>query len=567
MVLAENLLFRVNRSKRTVSLRRGPALKAFERLVRRDPIYGPRRVQNVWWLWIDGEPQPPPVIHQLICAERPYNEVPVGGLTEEVLRIQEDARLLFDAPAFVADYERIRSSRESMLFEMTDQSGQIPTMAMPWKQLSAPQRAARKRALKMRAFLWEFRSVYEQAVRLKRVVTVRSAFHKVLNRRFQAAHFFPMAVSDRRDQPLPRALAAEFGGIWNMTDASRSRWFSAPGPDGQSLPMVAVDVSSSQMQLTAALLGLPEPELKHVRAQRVWDARHGLLRDGYKGANDPRLIEATKNLLLRLGYGSAVHNIVREQGWKPETYGPGWVSAKALEAFLDDLPGTREMLQFLRACQWIGRHADRYAGLELVDSLDQTPFQWNPVQRADVRLALDRWDVTLIKPGRYMGGRCPTCGSSRNVRRGNRRTCQSSECRHTWTVAFIPNDANAAGDYPIDPVKLHNMAAPCLIHALDALFAAHVVLELRRRGVVNIVSIHDGWYVPKTPAAVQTLQAAIKAAGEPWLRGLEDVYKSLLHYLKPSPDPEWRDLMQGAYDQWRGRMALRDWPVFTAAVS
>jgi len=210
VVTAKNPLFRVSPSKRregyNVFLRRGPVLKVFERLVRRDSVYGRTRVQNIWRLWIDGEPEPPTEIHRPICAERPYNEVPVGGLTEEVLKIQEDTRLLFDAPAFVADYERVRAARKSIKLAMAAWSGHPLTMTMSWKHLDPEQQALRKRAWKMTTFLLEFRSVYEQAVPLKRVVTVRSAFYKVLNRRFQNAHFFPMAVSDRSDQALPAML-------------------------------------------------------------------------------------------------------------------------------------------------------------------------------------------------------------------------------------------------------------------------------------------------------------------------------------------------------------------------
>jgi hypothetical protein len=588
-VTAKNPLFRVRLSKRTggynVILRRGPVLKAFERLVRRDPVYGPTRVQNVWWLWIDGEPQPPTEIHRRICAERRYNEVPVGGLTEEVLKIQEDARLLFDAPAFAADYKRVRATRKRIEHMMTVWSGHQGAMKMPWKHLDPEQQALKKRARKMTAFLLEFRSVYEQAVPLKRVVTIRSAFYKVLNRRFQNAHFFPMAVSDRGDQALPEILQfhrmnqedlgleigdgdvqADADFFWAMTDSSRSRWFSVPGPNGP-VPMIAVDVSSSQAQLTAALLGLPKPELKQHRAKRAWDARDRLLRDGYKEADDPLLIEAIKNLLMRLGYGSSVHNVVRAQSWEPETYGPGWVSSMAVEAFLDDLPGFKETRRFLGACRWIGRHADRFAGLALVDPLDETSFRWNPIQRADVPLRLDKWDVTLIKPGKYPGGLCPACASNRSDRRGNRRTCRNATCRHTWTIQFIPNDANAAADYPTDPVKLHNMAAPCVVHMLDALFAAHVILELRRRGVTNVVSIHDCWYIPETDNAQTVLQKAVEAAGEPWFRALENVYKLLLHYLKPSPDPEWWDLLVDAHRLWEDRVKRQDWPVFSVAVS
>jgi len=428
----------------------------------------------------------------------------------------------------------------------------------------------------MSAFLLEFRSVYEQAVRLKRVVTVRSAFYKVLNRRFQNAHFFPMAASGRSDRRLPDLLLWSEPGqppvpdFWTMTDDSRSRWFSAPGPDGP-LPLVSVDVSSSQTQVTAALLGLPQPELKRARTKRAWDARDALLRDGdvacnsYTGPEDERLLEAVKNLLMRMGYGSMVHNVVRKQRWNRETYGPGWTDAKAAAAFLHSLPGFNEAQRFLEACRWVGGHADRHKGLELIDPLDQTPFCWNPIQRADDLLRLDGWDLVLMKPGSYETGLCPSCQTNRSTRRGNRRTCWRASCRATWTVKFTENAPNAAGRYPVNLTKLRQMAAPCFVHMLDGLFAAYVIRELRRRGVTNLVSIHDSWYIPAIPDARTVLEDALVAAGEPWLRALVGVYQLLEVYLKPSPDPEWWNMLVEARRSWKDREQRQEWPRFLVA--
>jgi hypothetical protein len=400
---------------------------------------------------------------------------------------------------------------------------------------------------------------------------VRSAFYKVLNRRFQNAHFFPMAVSNKTDRETPETLRFEdvpglppVPDFWSMIDAPRSRWFSAPGATG-SLPLVSMDVSSSQSQVTAALLGLPKPELKRQRAARAWKARKRLLRKGYTGPDDEHLVEAVKNLLMRLGYGSKVHRVVRDQSWDPETYGPGWVSATAVTEFLQHLPGFAESDQFLRACRWIGLRADRWAGLALVDPLDQTAFAWNPVQYADVRLALHNWDLTLRLPGRYPAGPCPKCGSSKSTRRWDRWTCADPQCRHTWKAKFMAATPDAGGRYPVDSRKLSRMAAPCMVHMLDALFAALVIRELHSRGITNLVSIHDAWYIPATPDAEADLREALRAAGEPWLRALDQVYGHLEAYLKPSPDPEWWDMLVEARRNWATRVATGQWPAFAVS--
>jgi len=102
---------------------------------------------------------------------------------------------------------------------------------------------------------------------------------------------------------------------------------------------------------------------------------------------------------------------------------------------------------------------------------------------------------------------------------------------------------------------------------LDALFAAYVLLELHRRGVRNIVSIHDAWYIPETPDARKVLQDALCAAGEPWFRALGDVYKYLESYLKPSPNPDWWDMLIEARRKWDQALERHDWPMFRASVS
>lgn len=79
-----------------ISLRHEEALKAFERLVRRDRTYGPSRVAHTWQLRVVGRKRPIVDIAAPIVAERKHNQVEIGDETREVLRLQENTRLMFD---------------------------------------------------------------------------------------------------------------------------------------------------------------------------------------------------------------------------------------------------------------------------------------------------------------------------------------------------------------------------------------------------------------------------------------------------------------------------------------
>jgi hypothetical protein len=586
IVTGDNPLFRVRRAKRwedgfNVTLKPGAILRGFERLVQQDTVYGPSRVQNVWRLWVEDAPRPAVETHPAICAEQPFNVVEIGPGTTNLLKIQEDTRLVFDPAAFVADYEQIRELRSAIRHQVA-RPGRTP---MPDYD-----RRLRARISKFRAFLLEFRFVYEQARKINGPVTIRSSFYKVLNRRFQPAHFWIMEVSGKLDRAEPRwkemgpppmgtdLINAEY---YEMTSA-RSRWFSTP--DGQ--PLVHLDVASSQFQITAVFADISTLErdsmlsgrpLKKAMAERVWEQRAQLLNEGYEeefgpGADDPRLVDAVKNLLLRIGYGSEVHNIVRAHAKDRGTYGPGWLSDRAVNAFLgsESVPWFESVISFLKACRWIGQHADVYAGVEMVDPLDCTTFRWNPTERADVRLELNDWALTAMVPGRYLDASCPKCKSSDNIRRDDQRTCGNRTCKHTWTARFV-RAVDRGGVYPANRVKLRNMVAPCTIHMLDALFSAHVMRELHARGVRAFAGVHDAWFVAENARPV--LEQAILAAGQSWLLALGPVFTALAKPLRRGSTLAVRDpdavahlaMVEEAEAAWRSRCTRKDWPKFYVA--
>jgi hypothetical protein len=623
-----------------IKLHRGPKLKAFERLVRNDPNYKYSRVHHAWRLWIVGKKRPRVDFHSPICAEGKYNEVTIGDETKAVLKIQEDARLLFDAPLFVADYERVSTARKILRFTIQAWSGQPGAFVakLPSRLLDDEQKLLRKRKTKMDVFLLEFRSIYEQARPLKTPVVVRSAFYKVLNRRFQNAHFFPMQTSAKKDQPLPERLdfgrmaqeelAREVPGwdwgkskfkphpssrFWEMVGFSRSRWFSAPGPNAR--PLVSMDVSASQTQIQAVLLGIEDMEHdsillrrphKEALAKRVWAAHEtdiaagkGPLLVGYDGPTDKRLSELVKNLWMLLGYGPPIVKILLDQEKNADLYGFGWRKrpdgkrdVRAIDAFLHDIPGYDARWIFLESCKKAGLDlvkTNAYAGATLIDPLDQATFEWDRPLHAAVPLRLYGWDLTLIKPGtyrtfikpgRYENDRCPKvkadgkrCGAFGKLR-GERWKCRNRECRHVWPATFHPSSPDANGNLRVDDSKLKRMIAPCIIHMLDSLFSAFVMKALVAEGVTNFVGIHDCWYIASTICRPKcepelghvVLDRAIKAAGEPWLRALGPVYRWLLANVGGSQIVE-------AHRKWEARVERGDrgdpsaWPYFFAVPS
>jgi hypothetical protein len=189
------------------------------------------------------------------------------------------------------------------------------------------------------------------------------------------------------------------------------------------------------------------------------------------------------------------------------------------------------------ACRRIAARAyatDPYAGITFTDPFDGATVRWNPV------------DVDP-QPARVAG--------SGDVR----------------VYAKVPRSAPKAGEFKVSRPKLVSTFGPSFIHTLDSMFCGLVVEELGRRGVRDVVAIHDAWHVPAD--AVDVLLDAVKAAGRPWYEALGSVYNELERLrgtcTPPTRGPRkgkccghcanWiRDLREG----WRQRVADGDWPEF-----
>src|SRR5262249_47959555 len=143
----------------------------------------------------------------------------------------------------------------------------------------------------------------------------------------------------------------------------------------------------------------------------------------------------------------------------------------ATTEFLKSIPSFEHISQFLRACQTVAAEVDEYRGFEFTDPFDGELVRWNPVKRADVVVKSNGLQLLVSLPGRWVT----------NVETLQREFEESPE---------------HGGTYPIDQKELRQMIAPCLVHALDATFAGLVIESLHKRGVRDVVSIHDGWMAP-----------------------------------------------------------------------
>jgi hypothetical protein len=618
-----------------------PLLGEFVYAVHNDPRYRPS--DHGWRLFFDelGAVMLPP--HRQppqVCNERPYNEIKLGDRSVQLLNTQQQAKLMFATEAFREDYETAK--RHEIVLERcllhrfnVDSTAsaarrqytakQLKNLRAKGRQPYPPERTLQvaKVDKKWRPAVWRLLAAYDRAraltaqywaayeqVRAKgpipKLVPIRTGMYRALNRRTQTEHLWPSAVSSDIDKTREHAPDQPYG--FRERTSPRFRWFKVEVTAHASLRSVAqtipwaalpgVDISGSQVQILAALLGCDkleewacsrEPTFKQRLAAEVWKKHQApgsfKLSGGterakaYRGPNDPRLIAAVKELVLRVLYGSRVQDIVYDQLGEQETFGPGWTIAEDTKiivvkrrvdgadvsetrtlpdigrivaagtenalAFLRDLPWYAEVDKYLKACRRLvdNAHAkDPYAGVRFKDPYDGAEIRWHPVARTDKRVESDGRSIIVSWPA------------------GNGRR-------------------NAVGEieYPVDRPELQRFVAPCLIHALDAFYASLVVEQLAAWGIKDVVSVYDGWYVPvwvKTEAGivdgVPVLLRALNTVAEPWLRGLGGIYDLLDEHLgtdqtQLDDGQTYTDWVRLLRRWWERRVVTRRWPTFAVA--
>jgi hypothetical protein len=405
-------------------------------------------------------------------------------------------------------------------------------------------------------------------------IEICTRYAKLINRRYQALDFWPTEVSGKDNQ---RTLM----GSSPIITSRRNRLFrvraSAPLPNqitdilGERQDLYGVDVSGSQIQICATLLGLRDLEnalrkdsFKDLASRRVW------IRDsdptdpfklpddhGYDPDGDDRLKEALKSAAMTYLYDSPIAMVAARLRDEPDEFGRGLGKTENLAQILNDEELQLDVIakKWRPACRRIAKRADAYAGVSFTDPFDEEPVRWNPI-RWKLDRAAGAGDVQIrtkipLAPHRVTG----------TSKKGK---------PYTYTE-WKPATPNEKGKYHIDRNALRNSFGACFIHTLDSMFCGLVLEEMRRLGVPNIVAIHDAWLVPAD--AVARLMAAVKAASRLWFEKLGDVYADLEHLLGECKIPtrgkhkgkccdhcaRW---VRGLKKTWQDRMEAHDFPLF-----
>ncbi len=212
---------------RKVQLHEGQLLDDLRYAILRDPQYErPARLR----LLLANAKAPELPTRQSVCEGRPYDVVNPSPWAKDVLSILESARFRFYIEQFREDFEALDEFRRT---HTCRPSRKLVVQRCAYDRVEQTVRGPRQ--------------IYEQTAGFTDLprdgqgradVVIRSRFFRSLNRRFNAADFWPEHVA---------------GDL-------RERWF---GPAGQQLdtraelPFIERDVSSSQTQILAVFLSLP----------------------------------------------------------------------------------------------------------------------------------------------------------------------------------------------------------------------------------------------------------------------------------------------------------------------
>lgn len=584
---------RYNREGKYLHVRRKDTetLECFLDIMKTDQQYSGVQTTGIQ-VWIADEREPLSHSHaHRMCAEIPYNCVELGKQSEKILRLQSDVHLLFDVNAFKLDYETACYDEQTQADDLYNSYGinvhmsnTKPQKKSQGRKILSPREihvARRIRELRLgdagkdkiqtaldlfdqaRSLVQNYRHVYEQVQEREDYLQIRCGFYRLINRRYQPMHVWPTFVTAKTTgEQLEYASESTL-------ESYRQRWFKACDPEGKPCRLVGWDISSSQTQIIATLLGIEELEnlamvwrdktaenkpFKAIMAQWAWEKHQNpddpfKLRGGrgkisaYTGPEDKRLQELCKQLWMRVSYGGSIKAAVEEtdKSINAPMFGPGWTKENA-ERFWNDLD-TRfpSMHTFLEACQQIAAIAytqNPSAGVTFTDPSDGVGVRWNPVARTEVMYSNNGHKLILDLPRAY-------------------------------------TKEPFQGEYPVDRRQLRDMIAPCLVHILDAYYSTLVMEQLTERGLTTFVGIHDCWLVPERVRVNGVLidglellrEVIVQVAGQ-WYRGLGSVYKELLDYLSQGEESvkvkSYIECIRTAQEKWQARVAANYQPAFLA---
>jgi hypothetical protein len=343
---------------------------------------------------------------------------------------------------------------------------------------------------------------------------------------------------------------------------------------GPRRPLVGVDASSSMYHLTAVALGWRDAELileGHDFKTLMAGAIDELVNGGKLDAPDatPKQRRSAMGALANYSYGGGLASILRELRSDVRKYGAHWGDSKNLHTLLDEgrkinqaievaVRMREEYLGAARALAAAAEARSAYDGLTIYDPFDGTPARWH--RPITVEKILRNGAVSLITrvpvgepnadgfyPANYNGREVP---QRRRDKDGKWHDVLDEHGRQRMRRVDMEGSVS-------------NLVVPGLIHALDASYAAHVVLALRARGVRDVVIVNDCFLVPSD--ARPLLQFALEDAVRPWLEGLGPFYQTFEEYL--AGDPTWGPVVWKWRANWEMRLegcrrSALPWPSF-----
>ena len=505
-------------------------------------------------LLLDSDPWPPRREYYKVCAERPFDVVERNEEVTTVLETLERSRLRFDAEQFIADYDRW----ERIVDRVKAWKGRVPyKRRAPFKRRVKIGRQLQSDLDAYREIRGRVEGLPLSREGLPESVLIKSRFFRDQEGRFHADNFWPSRSSGQRIRSWVRQGYGRIPWAWVST---RHIWFA----DRRGEQLAGYDVSSSQTQILAVVLGLTDlekmlkrPGFKIYRYLAEEAISWRLPLNLPSPPNPAKLMAVMKDLWVRVLYGGHLREIVRDHfdvlvpGTFPKKFTKRYNAAIEtaegdLRAFLESIlwygkPGEGKLSDFLRASEEVARVAmarDPYAGVSFIDPLAETVVRWNPPRRNRWRLNCSGFQVALKLPGGWTG------------KKGTPKRRFIDAIPHAVT-----------GDYPVNLRKLKQAVAPGVIHLLDAFFNALVVRRLEHAGAADILALHDCWMtaIDRPVSYPREFEAIIAVAGREWLLGLGPVYDALDGYLEGTEYGPW---VRGLREGWERRCRVERWPVF-----
>jgi hypothetical protein len=433
-------------------------------------------------------------------------------------------------------------------------------------------------------------SVLRQVENAGRFAEVKTGYKKVRNRRFQPLHFWVSEASAKKG--VEQAAGTAGFELWNdfeepfiATTSPRGRWFVAEAYDhqeregntvyvrewkdekgetwwdeftGPMRPLVGVDMSASMYQIVAIVTGdrdaeqyLHDNDLKaEIMAALKEVDHHGAL----QRASAQQLRRST-GVVQNTAYGQSDRSILKTLKSAPDEYSSAWqdVSLSDFRQMLQDAQKASKAVDLVlalrdsylttaRALAQAAQAREPKGGIRLLDPFDGHPYTLNQPITENVVLPNAATPLTALVPvsdepnwyGREVQARVRKAGK--------------------WVDA-VKKDGTPRMKRVDTKGSIYTSLAPVMIHALDAAFAAHVVLKLHEYGLRDFAIINDCFLVASD--AYPLLMNALEEAARPWFEGLEPFYRTFEEYLPGHPTvARWRACWEAR------RTAGNDWPVF-----